>query len=128
MNMLEKSWPMACFCCDTTENVIFSLKFHQRKVDLNTGKKSIAFLTIRHKKFHLYVQLSFTKIPNLCKSTHLRKDAAFLHFRLKESSENKIFSWNENIWKITKVLSFLSFSEIFIRRKFFFFFMQWFAL
>ena len=28
---------------------------------------------------------------NLSKNTHLRKDTAFLHFRLKESSENMNF-------------------------------------
>ena len=78
---------MACFRCNTTENFIFLLKYRQRKVDLNTSKKSLVFVTIRH----LYVQLSYTKISYLRKNTHLRKDAAFLHFRLKESSENKIF-------------------------------------
>ena len=82
---------MACFRCNTTENFIFSLKYCQQKVDLNTSKKSFVFATIRHRKFHLYVQLSYTKISYLHKNTHLRKDAAFLNFRLKESSENVIF-------------------------------------
>ena len=79
---------MACFCCNTKENVIFSLKYGQRKVDLNTRKKSLVFVTIRHIKFQLYVQLSHTEISYLRKNTHLQKDAAFLHFRLKETSEN----------------------------------------
>ena len=107
---------MACFRCNTTENFIFLLKYRQRKVDLNTSKKSLVFVTIRH----LYVQLSYTKISYLRKNTHLRKDAAFLHFRLKESSENMIFPWNGNIRKLTKIWSFLSFSQIFVGRKFFF--------
>ena len=65
---------------------MFSLKYPQRKVDLNTSKKSLVFVTIRH-----HIQLSYTKISYLRKNTHLRKDAAFLHFRLKENSENMIF-------------------------------------
>ena len=41
---------------------------------------------------------------------HLLKDAAFLHFRLKESSENTIYPWNGSIQKQTKLWSFLHFS------------------
>ena len=82
------------------ENLIFSLKYCQRKVGLNVNEKSLVFVTIR--QFHLYVQLSYTKMSYLRKNTHLRKDAAFLHFRLKESSENMIFPRNENIRKLTK--------------------------
>ena len=111
---------MACFCCNTTENFIFSLKYRQQKVDLNASKKSFVFVTIRLRKFHLYVQLSYAKISYLRKNTHLRKDVAFLHFRLKESSENMIFPRNGNIRKLTKKWYFLSFSQIFVRRKFFF--------
>ena len=110
-----KSWKMACFRCNTTENFIFSLKYRQRKVDLNTSKKLLVFVTIRH-----HIRLSYTKISYLRKNTHLRKDAAFLHFRLKESSENMIFPWNGNIRKLTKIWSFLPFSQTFVRRKFFF--------
>ena len=79
---------MACFRCNTTESFILSLKYRQRKIDLDANEKSLVFVTIRHSKFHLYVQLSYTKISYLRKNTHLQKDAAFLHFRLKESSEN----------------------------------------
>ena len=56
-----KSWKIACFRCNTTENFIYSLKSRKRKVDLNTSKKSLVFVTIRHRKFHLYVQLWYTK-------------------------------------------------------------------
>ena len=91
-----------------------------RKVYLNASEKLLVFVTIPHRKFHLYVQLSYTKISYLRKNTHLRKDAAFLHFPLKESSKNMIFPWNGNIRKLVKKWSFLSFLQIFVRRKFFF--------
>ena len=35
------------------------------------------------RKFHLLVQLSYTKISYLYENTHLRKDATFLHFHLE---------------------------------------------
>ena len=100
-------------------NFIFSLKYRQWKVDLNSSEKSPVFVTIRHRKFHLYVQLSHTKISFLRRNKHLREDAAFLHFRLKESSEN-IFPWNGNTQKLMKIWSFLSFSQIFVRQNYFF--------
>ena len=71
--------------CDPTENLIFSLKDRQRKVDLNTSKNRWFPLHMTYRKFHLYVQLSHKKISYLRKNPHLRKDAAFLHFCLKES-------------------------------------------
>ena len=37
---------MACFRCNNTENFIFSLKYRQRKVDLNANEKSLFFVTI----------------------------------------------------------------------------------
>ena len=107
---------MACFHCNKTENFIFLLKYRLQKFGLNTSKKSLVFVTIRHRKFHLYVQLSYTKISYLRKNTHLQKDAALSHFCLKESSKN-IFLWNGNIGTVTKAWSFLSFSQIFVRRK-----------
>ena len=73
------------------ENLIFLLKYRQQKVDLYASEKSLVFVTKRHRKFHLQAQLSYKKISYLRQNTHLRKDAAFLHFRLKESSENVIF-------------------------------------
>ena len=108
---------MVLFWCNTTENFIFLLKYHQRKADLNANETSLVFITIRHRILHLYAQLSYTKISYLRKNTHFRKDAAFLHFRLKESSENMIFQWNKRIRKLTKNWSFLSFSQIFVRQK-----------
>ena len=82
---------MACFRYKKTENFIFSLRYRQRKVDLSASEKSLVFVTLRHRKFNLYGQQADTKMSYLRKNTHLRKDAAFLHFRLKESSENIIF-------------------------------------
>ena len=82
---------MACFRCNTTENFIFSFKYRQQKVDLNASEKSLIFVTIRHRKCHLYVQLSRTKTSYLRKNTQLQKDITFLHFRLRESLENMIF-------------------------------------
>ena len=73
------------------ESLIFLLKHRQQKVELNTSKKPIAFVTIRHRNFHLYTQLLHTKISYFHEITHLQKDDAFLYFRLKESSENIIF-------------------------------------
>ena len=70
----------------------------------------LVFVTIRNRKFHLYVQLLYKKISYLCKNTHLRKDAAFLHFRFKESSENMTFPWNE---KNTKPNENMTFSVLF---------------
>ena len=108
---------MLCFCCNTTENLIFSLIYRQRKVDLNQQKNACFRYNTT---FHLYVQLSYTKISYSRKNTYLPKDAAFLHFHLKERSENMTFPWNGNIRKLTKIWSFLPFSQIFVRRKFFF--------
>ena len=82
---------MACVRCNAAENFIFSLKYLQRKVDLNTSKKFLVFVTIRHRKLDFYVKLSYRKISYLRENTHLRKDAAFLHIRLKEISENMIY-------------------------------------
>ena len=82
---------MACFRCNKPENFIFSLKYRQRKVDLNTSEKSLVFVAMRRRKFRLYVQVSYTKVSYLRENTPLWKDAAFLHFCLKKSSENMIF-------------------------------------
>ena len=106
---------MACFRCHATENFTFLLKYCQQKVDLYTSKKLLVFVT----KFHRYVQLSYTKISCLRKNTHLRKDAAFLHFRLKQAQKIWYFR-DRNIREQTKTWSFLQFSQIFVRRKFFF--------
>ena len=58
-----------------------------------------------HYNFFTFSYL-YKKSSYLCKNTHLRKDAAFLHFPFKESSENRIFPWNGNIQRLTKIWSF----------------------
>ena len=108
---------MACFRCSTTEILIFLLKYRQRKVDLNTSKKSLVFVTIRQKILSLTSSYLIRKLHNYAK---IRIYGKMLHFRLKESSKNMIFLWNGNIRKLTKIWYFLPFSQIFVRRKFFF--------
>ena len=76
---------MACFRCNTTENLILSLKYRQRKFDLKASEKTPVFVTIRHPAT-VYENFIFTlKIRNL------QKHAALLRFRLKEISENLVF-------------------------------------
>ena len=118
---------MACFCCNTTEHFIFLLKYLQLKVDLNATEKLLVFVTRRHRKIHPYVQLLYTNISYICRNTHLRKDAAFLHFRLKKSSENMIFWWNGNIWKLIKKTNFSALFTNFGKTKILFF-MQWYFI
>ena len=105
-------------CCNTTENYIISLKHRQRKVDLNASKESLVFVTMRHRKFYLYVQLSHTKISYLRKNTHLQK-CCFLKFPFEEKFRKYYVSVKRKHRKLTKRWSFLPFSQIFLRRKFF---------
>ena len=42
---------MACFCCNTTENLIFLFIYLQRKADLSTSEKSLVFVTIQHNTY-----------------------------------------------------------------------------
>ena len=42
----QRSWPMAYFRCNMTENFIFAPKYRQWRVDLNTTKKLLVFVTI----------------------------------------------------------------------------------
>ena len=62
------------------ENFIFSLKYRQRKVGLNTSEKSLVFVTIRHRKFHLYVQLPYTKIFIFTQEYAFAERCCFLTF------------------------------------------------
>ena len=102
------------------KNFIFLLKYRQRKVDLSTSQKSLVFVTMRHRKFHLYTQLSYTKISYLRKNTYLRKDAETFSFEgnLKKydislkrkhtkTNENMIFSVVFTNFCKTKILFFV---------------------
>ena len=61
----------------------FRLNIVKEKLSETLGKNRL--FSFQYDKFYLYVQLSYTKISYLRKNTHLQEDAAFLHFRLKES-------------------------------------------
>ena len=87
---------MACFRCNTTKNFIFLLEYRQRNVYLGTSKKSLVFVTIRH----------------------LRKDAAFLHFRLKE---NVIIYMPQNHTKTNENMNFPALFANFYKAKILFF-------
>ena len=95
------------------ENFIFFVKYPQQKVHLKTSQKSLFFVTLQHRKFHLYIELSYTKISYLRQNMHFQRDAAFLLLRLNEISENIISPLNGNIGKLRKIWYFLSFSQIF---------------
>ena len=117
---------MSCFRCNTTKSFIFLLEYCQWKVGLKASKKSLVFVTIQHFIFTsdissfrpaiIYKNFKFTQ------KTHLREDAAFLHFRLKESSENMRFLVKRKHAETNKKMIFPVFftSEMNIL-----FFMQW---
>ena len=107
---------MACFRCNTTEIFIFSLKYRQRKVDLNTSKKSLVFVTIRQKISSLrpailYENFIFTQkyafAERCCFLTFsfegkLRKyDISVKHTK---TNENVIFSALFTYFRKTKIL------------------------
>ena len=75
---------MACFRCNTTENFIFQLKYGQQKVHLNTRKKSLVFVTIRH----TYMELSYMEFSYMIAG---RKDE-ILSLRPAIIYENSIFT------------------------------------
>ena len=60
LNIFSGNWPIACFCWN-------ELKYHQRKVDLNTSQKSLVFFKIdinlifmqsyRIRKFHICARI-----------------------------------------------------------------------
>ena len=99
-------------------NFIFSLKYCQWKVDLNAGEKSLVFVTKRHRKFHHH-------------SYRIRKFHIYAKIRIYgKMLLSYIFVWSKaqkiwyfrdrNIREQIKTWSFLQFSQIFVRRKFFF--------
>ena len=108
---------MACFRCHATENFTFLLKYCQRKVDLYTSKKLLVFVTIRNfivtssyhiRKFHVYAKIRIY-------------GKMLLSYIFVWSKAQKIWYFRDrNIREQTKTWSFLQFSQIFVRRKFFF--------
>ena len=88
---------MACFRRNTTENFIFLLKYRQRKVDLNTSKKPLVFVTIRQKISSLraaitYENFIFTQKYTFAKRSYIfvwRKVKKIWYFRETETYESK---------------------------------------
>ena len=81
MNIFKKNLTNRLFSLQyDVQNFIFLLKYCKRRVGLNTSQKLLVFVTIQHRKFHLCVQLSTTKIPYLRKKMDLWKDAALYIF------------------------------------------------
>ena len=110
MKFLGKMWLMSILKVTKTRASpslwkIYILKNHRsgKRVKLNRAVLGLNIvkeqLTETLANNHLYVKLSYRKQLYLRKNTYLQKDAAFLHFRLKESSENVIFPWNVRIRK-----------------------------
>ena len=109
---------MACFRCNTTEIFIFSLKYRQRKVDLNTSKKSLVFVTIRQKTSSLrpailYENFIFTQkyafAERCCFLTFsfegkLRKYDISVKRKHTKTNKNMIFSALHTCFCKTKIL------------------------
>ena len=99
---------MACFRCNTTEDFIFSLKYRQRKVDVNTSKKLLVFITIQaiiYENFIFTQKYAFAE--RCCFLTFsfegkLRKyDISVKHTK---TNENVIFSALFTYFRKTKIL------------------------
>ena len=118
---------MACFCCNTTENFIFLLKYRQGKVDLNTSKKSLVFVTIRHKIYLraavVYENFIFTQkyafAERCCFLTFsfegkLRKYDISVKRKNTKTNENMIFSALFTNFRKTKIIFFM---QCLIKRK-----------
>ena len=97
MNIFNEKLKMACFCCNTTEYFIFSLKYRQRKVDLNTSKESLVFVTIqsfifttsyRIRKFDIYAKTCICRKMLVSYIFAWRKAQKIWYFRETETYEN----------------------------------------
>ena len=118
---------MACFRCNTTENFIFLLKYRQRKVDLNTSKKSLVFVTIRHFMKILSLRLAiiyenfifmqkYTFAERCCFLTFsfegkLRKYGISVKRKHTKTNKNMIFSALFTSFCKTKILFFIYWSK-----------------
>ena len=118
---------MAYFRCNTTEIFIFSLKYRQQKVDLNTSKKSLVFVTIRHKIYLraavVYENFIFTQkyafAERCCFLTFsfegkLRKYDISVKRKNTKTNENMIFSALFTNFRKTKIIFFM---QCLIKRK-----------
>ena len=101
INILNKSLTNCLFSLQcNVANFVFSFEYRQQKVDFNTSQKLLVLVSRQHRKFHFYVNLSYTK-SYLRKNTHLQKNAAFISLRLKEISKIYI-SWKQKHMETNK--------------------------
>ena len=108
---------MACFRCNTTEGFIFSLKYRQRKVDVNTSKKLLVFITIQaiiYENFIFTQKYAFAE--RCCFLTFsfegkLRKYDISVKWKHTKTSENMIFSALFTNFRKTKIIFFMQRQE-----------------
>ena len=110
---------MACFRCNMTENFVFSLKYRQRKVELNTSKKIACFRYNTIQKISslrpaiIYENFIFTQkyaLPERCCfltfsiEGKLRKYDISVKLKRTKTNENMIFSALFTNFRNTKIL------------------------
>ena len=105
-----KSQKMACFRCNKTENFMFSLKYRQRKVDLNTSEKSSLRPAILCENFTFTEEYVFEE--RCCFLTFsfegkFRKYDISVKRKNTETNENMIFSLLFTNFRKTKILFFM---------------------
>ena len=113
---------MACFRCNMTENFVFSLKYRQRKVVLNTSKKIACFRYNRTQKISslrpaiIYENFIFTQkyafAERCCFLTFsfegkLRKYDISVKRKHTKTNKNMIFSALFTNFHKTKILFFM---------------------
>ena len=106
---------MACFRCNTTEDFIFSLKYRQRKVDVNTSKKLLVFITIQaiiYENFIFTQKYAFAE--RCCFLTfsfegNVRKYDISVKRKYTKTNENMIFSALFTNFCKTKILFFIQY-------------------
>ena len=111
---------MACFRCNTTENLIFLFIYCHRKVDLNTSKKSLVFVTIRQKiSSSLRPAIVYENFIFSQKCAFAER-CCFLTFSFEGKLRKYDISVKQKHTKTNENVIFSAFSQIFVRRKFFF--------
>ena len=101
---------MACFHCNKTENFMFSLKYRQRKVDLNTSEKSSLRPAILCGNFIFTEEYVFEE--RCCFLTFsfegkLRKHDISVKRKNTKTNESMIFSLLFTNFRKTKILFFM---------------------
>ena len=113
---------MACFRCNMTENFVFSLKYRQRKVELNTSKKIACFRYNTTQKISslrpaiIYENFIFTQkyafAERCCFLTFSFEEKFRKHYisvkrKHTKTNENMIFSVLFTNFRGTKILFFM---------------------